>query len=214
MPKSSPAFQFYAQDFLVGTMTMSAAARGCYISMLAFSWVNGPIPDTPKALTLAMCWGECDGPFKTLWSEIKPKWSKDASGWTNGRLEAVRAAQEQYRQEQSERGKMGAIARHGTAKAPPMAPPKRRFSSSSLSLTSSLSSTSQDQEHTLRVKSLLPVIKRKLHADLEANPSVQFSELAETVKGMAAREQTNLHPDDVTALVEGVLQTRERRARA
>ncbi len=219
MPKSSPAFQFYAQDFLVGTMTMSAAARGCYISMLSFSWVNGPIPNTTKALTLAMCWGDSDGPFKPLWGEIAPKWKLGADGWTNDRLEAVRAAQELYREEQSRRGKMGAIAKHGTAKAPPVAPLKRPLSSSSLTSSSSLSLASHSQDPAQSANATVDPkfvnwLRAALHAELDAYPDLQFSELAEIVKATAAKERTQLHPEDVTSVVEQVLQTRERRARA
>jgi hypothetical protein len=72
----------------------------------------------------------------------------------------------------------------------------------------------QDQEHALRAKSLFPVIKKRLDSDLRANPSLEFGELAETVKSMAAKERVNLHPQDVTALINQVLQTLERRARA
>ncbi len=107
MSKASPAFQFYAQDFFVGTMQMSAAARGCFISMLAFSWVNGPIADTPKAIKLAMCWDQSDGPFETLWQEIAPKWMLSDGVWSNRRLESVRSIQRDYREKQASFGKLG-----------------------------------------------------------------------------------------------------------
>ena len=110
--KTSPAFQFYAQDFFMGTLSMSAAARGCYISMLAASWSSGgAIPNDMNALAKAMSWGPSDPPFSALWDEIKPKWSLGPSGWTNDRLEVTRRAQEEYRKGQSDRGKKSAAAR-------------------------------------------------------------------------------------------------------
>lgn len=104
----SPAFQFYAQDFFMGTLSMSAAARGCYISMLAASWTSGgSIENTPNAIAKAMSWGPSDPPFADLWAEVQTKWKLGTSGWTNERLEAIRREQEAYRLRQSERGKLG-----------------------------------------------------------------------------------------------------------
>ncbi|CAB4147410.1 Protein of unknown function DUF1376 [uncultured Caudovirales phage] len=122
MSKSSPAFQFYAQDFLVGTQDMSAAARGCFVSMLASSWVKGPITDTPRALAAAMCLTPFDPPFEALWQEIAPKWTLIDGAWTNRRLEAVRAEQDAYRERQSEKGIKSAAARKATGRQPDTQP--------------------------------------------------------------------------------------------
>ena len=35
-----PAFPFYAQDFLVGTMHMTFEETGAYIKLLAYQWTN------------------------------------------------------------------------------------------------------------------------------------------------------------------------------
>ena len=37
----APAFQFYADDFLAGTMTMTNEERGAYISLLCLQWSKG-----------------------------------------------------------------------------------------------------------------------------------------------------------------------------
>ena len=110
MAKAAPAFQFYAQDFYMGTSDLSAAARGCYISMICMSWTAGPIADNLNSIAKAMSWGPMDPPFADLWAEIKGKWTLGPDGWTNDRLEAIRAAQEANRQKQSERGKAGGKA--------------------------------------------------------------------------------------------------------
>ena len=36
--KKAPSFQFYAQDFLTGTMDMDMTERGIYITLLSFQW--------------------------------------------------------------------------------------------------------------------------------------------------------------------------------
>lgn len=107
----APAFQFYPGDWLLKTKGMSAAARGCYIDMLATSWAIGPIKDTPRDLVAAMSLSPFDPSFEAVWGEIKPKWDLGPNGWTNEKLEAVRAEQEAYRQRQSDKGKKSAANR-------------------------------------------------------------------------------------------------------
>jgi uncharacterized protein YdaU (DUF1376 family) len=46
----SPAFQFYAADFLVGTMGMSDEEIGIYIKMLAVQWERGSLPNDRKLI--------------------------------------------------------------------------------------------------------------------------------------------------------------------
>jgi len=48
--KSSPAFQFYPDDFIGGTVGMTAAEVGAYIRLLCFAWGNGFIPSDSCAL--------------------------------------------------------------------------------------------------------------------------------------------------------------------
>ena len=46
----SPAFQFYPDDFIGGTVGMTAAEVGAYIRLLCFAWGNGFIPSDSCAL--------------------------------------------------------------------------------------------------------------------------------------------------------------------
>lgn len=115
----APAFQFYPGDWLLKTKGMSAAARGCYIDMLATSWAIGPIKDTPRDLVAAMSLSPFDPSFEAVWGEIKPKWDLGPNGWTNEKLEAVRAEQEAYRQRQSDKGKKSAAHRINSTRAQP-----------------------------------------------------------------------------------------------
>jgi uncharacterized protein YdaU (DUF1376 family) len=47
---NSPAFQFYVQDFLTGTMHLSAEEIGAYILLLCHQWDKGALPDSDKDL--------------------------------------------------------------------------------------------------------------------------------------------------------------------
>ena len=42
---SAPAFQLYADDFIGGTVCLSAEDVGAYIRLLCYQWGNGSIPD-------------------------------------------------------------------------------------------------------------------------------------------------------------------------
>jgi uncharacterized protein YdaU (DUF1376 family) len=46
----SPAFQFYAADFLVGVMGMSDEEIGAYIKMLAIQWERGSLPENANSI--------------------------------------------------------------------------------------------------------------------------------------------------------------------
>jgi uncharacterized protein YdaU (DUF1376 family) len=46
----SPAFQFYAADFLIGVMGMSDEEIGIYIKMLALQWERGSLPNDRKTI--------------------------------------------------------------------------------------------------------------------------------------------------------------------
>lgn len=40
-----PAFQFYPDDFIAGTIGMSPSERGAYITLLCHQWLHGWKPD-------------------------------------------------------------------------------------------------------------------------------------------------------------------------
>lgn len=47
---SAPAFQFYAQDFLVGTADMTAKEVGGYTRLLCYQWTKGGLPNNMEKL--------------------------------------------------------------------------------------------------------------------------------------------------------------------
>lgn len=90
----SPAFQFYAQDFLIGTDTMSSAEVGLYIRMLCYQWVMPEygLPSDPTVLRRLMRW-ECDG----MPEAVMKKFNTGEDGLLrNPRLEAIRREREEY----------------------------------------------------------------------------------------------------------------------
>jgi uncharacterized protein YdaU (DUF1376 family) len=103
-----PSMQFYTSDWLGGTSLMSCTARGAYITMLATSWEQGPIPDTRTALFKAMGLGPDDPPFDQVWAEVQPKWTRTHGGcWVNVKLEHVREQRDAYCEAQAAKGRKG-----------------------------------------------------------------------------------------------------------
>jgi uncharacterized protein YdaU (DUF1376 family) len=212
MAVSPPAFQFYAQDFYMGTLSMSAAARGCYASMLAASWTNGPIENTPNAIAKAMSWGPSDPPYADLWREVQPKWVLTDAGWINERLERTRREQQDYRDKQAAKGRASAASRakiepesnHGsTAVATTVQPrhqpegqpntqPEANPSSSPLifdlqSLTSSSASEVQALSRTERAETVTAVLVTAFDDFWAAYPR-------KTGKGAASRKWAQIKP--------------------
>lgn len=93
--RKSPAFQFYPQDFLVGTAMMSAEEVGGYIRLLCYEWEHGPIPNDDAVIArLTGCGGNAV-------ASIRHKFGIDVAGrLVNERLEKVRQEQAAYREKQ------------------------------------------------------------------------------------------------------------------
>jgi uncharacterized protein YdaU (DUF1376 family) len=96
-----PAFQFYADDFLSGTMHFSDAECGLYVRLLAIQWSTGGLPDDDAEL---LSYGRGNTPI----ARVKTKFRKCPDGLLrNDRLEAERAKQSDYRQRQADNGARG-----------------------------------------------------------------------------------------------------------
>lgn len=103
----SPAFQFYASDFLVDTAEMTNQEVGAYIRLLSHQWVNGGLNGDPNRLANAVGIGLLE-----VWDDIKHKFELCEDGkYRNPKLEKVRQTQINYRNKQSEAGKKGAAKR-------------------------------------------------------------------------------------------------------
>lgn len=95
-----PAFQFYAADFLVGTMGMSDEDVGVYIKMLAFQWDRGGLTNCPKSIKSMIN-------SKRIPSEIVlKKFQLGTDGLLkNERLEQEREKQASFRESRSDNAK-------------------------------------------------------------------------------------------------------------
>jgi len=123
-----PAFQFYADDFLAGTFSMSNEERGLYITLLCRQWTQGYVTKEEMARLST-------GMAQPLVSHVLAKFRETESGvFQNARMESERDKQAQFRANRSESGKAGADKRwhsHSTAIAQPMANTMAKHSSPS-----------------------------------------------------------------------------------
>lgn len=104
--RKAPAFQFYADDFLSGTLEMSQSDVGAYIRLLCHQWSRGSIPvETEKQQRLA------GGSFSV---DVLSKFQESENGQLkNIRLEEEREKQRLYRELQSRKGQESAKKRLG-----------------------------------------------------------------------------------------------------
>jgi uncharacterized protein YdaU (DUF1376 family) len=98
MARKSPAFSFYPDSFLGGTLTMSTAEVGVYIKLLSASWLHGQ-------LSFSFCLAFCSDIDLVLVERVlKSKFVEIEPGqWINERLEEEREKQ----RNRSENGKKG-----------------------------------------------------------------------------------------------------------
>lgn len=107
--KNSPAFQFYAGDWLRDQTVklMSLEERGAYITLLASCWVDGSVPNEPAKLARICDCSEDD--MNRIWPALRPCFSlkkrNDESRLTNKRLESERNKQRKWRKRQSDSAK-------------------------------------------------------------------------------------------------------------
>lgn len=101
-----PAFQFYASDFVGGTMGFTAEQTGAYILLLCYQWMNGSVPDDDEAIAAV---GRCS---RLAVAVLRRKFvaAPDGYGLINVRLEEVRLAQNQFLSKQAESGRKGGLA--------------------------------------------------------------------------------------------------------
>ena len=154
----TPAFQFYADDFLGGTITMSLEERGLYITLLALQWTQGGVSEADfTRLGSAMAQLSLD--------HVKSKFSVAEDGrLKNARMECERTKQTAFRVNRSASGKAGAEKRwhsHGSAIAQPMANGMAKHSSpspspSSNNTTVSLSTVTGEEEEVEKMPKWIP----------------------------------------------------------
>ncbi|MFD2600772.1 hypothetical protein [Flavobacterium suzhouense] len=95
-----PAFPFYAQDFIVGTMHMTFEEMGAFIKLLAYQWVNLGIPKNRLGFILGSGW-------ETVWASISDKFIEEDGILYNKRIEEERDKRKAFKLKQAENGKKG-----------------------------------------------------------------------------------------------------------
>lgn len=104
-PQKSPAFSFYAKDFLSGTAKMSLQEVGAYIRLLSYAWEDGGIPaDASERARLMVC---AKAQERELWKKVGHKFVLRDGAYVNERLEVERQKQAERRQRLSDNGKLG-----------------------------------------------------------------------------------------------------------
>ena len=97
--RKAPAFQFYADDFLAGTLEMSQEEVGQFIRLLCHQWNRGSLSESDFARV-------CIGMPPHSQRICQSKFQIDADGnFRNPRMETEREKQGQYRQKQTDNAK-------------------------------------------------------------------------------------------------------------
>jgi uncharacterized protein YdaU (DUF1376 family) len=100
-----PAFQFYADDFLAGTFSMSNEERGLYVTLLCRQWTQGFVTIDEVARLGSTV-------VQPSLNHVLTKFKPDESGnLRNERLERERCKQNAFRAQQSEKGRRSAQLR-------------------------------------------------------------------------------------------------------
>ena len=141
---NSPAFQFYVQDFLTGTMHLSAEEVGAYMLLLCHQWDKGALPSSDRELLRI-----ARTKMKVL-EVVKGKFVLCDDGLLrNLRMEKEREKQASYKKQRSEDGKKGNEIRwqkHSKAKTETSPSDKKSVADgrSSSSTSSSFSTSDRD----------------------------------------------------------------------
>lgn len=182
-----PAFQFYADDFLAGTITMSHAERGLYIQLLCLQWAQGSVAvQDVEALASGIPTSRVVSKFEQVDGQLR-----------NRRLELERQKQEEYRQAKASSGRIGAEKRwhnNSTPNGEPIAHPMANgmAKDGSPSPSPSPSTTPEVPSCTLDIPAPLPVVKPKRSAVASPLPTDEWIaslEADETLKGIDVRRE-------------------------
>ena len=133
MKSPSPAFQFYPKDFLSDShvVMMSAEARGAYITLMCYCWLDGSLPAEPSSLAL-MSGLPVDRFSNTIWPLLSVCFRAKGLRLIHPRLDRERKKQREHKLRQSEGGRLGA-ARRWDSDGLPIGDPMGSDSSSSSS---------------------------------------------------------------------------------
>lgn len=96
----APAFQFYAQDFLTGTLDMTMEEKGIYITLLSIQWSKGEIPKERLGLLIHRDWNGVP-------DMVKKKFTDLGNTVINERLHLQKQKMDEFREKQRLNGLKG-----------------------------------------------------------------------------------------------------------
>ncbi len=96
MGEASPAFQFYARDFIASTTDLTDEQVGAYTRLLAFAWDRQGLPGDEARIQRLKPW--TDEQWGRIWPDLKEKWTKRGDRLVNLRQERERDAQKARRE--------------------------------------------------------------------------------------------------------------------
>lgn len=96
----APAFQFYAQDFLTGTLDMTMEEKGIYITLLSIQWSKGEIPKERLGLLIHRDWNGVP-------DMVKKKFTDLGKTVINDRLHLQKQKMDEFREKQRLNGLKG-----------------------------------------------------------------------------------------------------------
>jgi uncharacterized protein YdaU (DUF1376 family) len=108
----SPAFQFYAADFLAdeAVAAMTYEERGVYITLLSHAWMEGGIPSDLDQLARLLHLSRRR--LDRVWPAIATRWTANGNGrLVNPRLERERKKQEEWRRKSAKGGRASGRSR-------------------------------------------------------------------------------------------------------
>jgi len=110
MANKPPAFQFYVKDWLSSSTvrSMSLAARGAYIDLLAFAWQSQPfatLPNDPAQLRRLV--GADSAEWADIWPQISGSFEVEDGHLVNRRLQDEARKREEFIKKQQANGAKG-----------------------------------------------------------------------------------------------------------
>ena len=113
MKSLGPCFPFYLDDFLGGTMHMSAAEVGSYVLLLCEQWRSGFVP------TNGTCLARISRQRQTRLAVVLGKFEPCGEGMIrNAKMHAIREERIAYINEQARKGRLSALSRGSTVVQP------------------------------------------------------------------------------------------------
>jgi uncharacterized protein YdaU (DUF1376 family) len=152
----APAYQMYAEDLLVDTLSWTNEELGVHVRLFNYQWANGALP--AEFDRMAKIAGISVSKLRKLWVVIGEKYVLcDDGKIRNRRMADIQQVSADYRAKQAELGKAGAAKRWGAPSngngvphtAPhtqPHALPHRENDGERIALQSSSSSLNQNQK--------------------------------------------------------------------